>query len=269
MILRDVYENAEQSAWSDMFAAAPSDFAAGAGLAYGRDNGVAAFAVRAAPVLQFNRAQTLGLDGLSDQELDALLNWLARSCGPVWSLQVLSDSRDRLRSRGLRATSSWTKFQRPAIDGPNSTSALDIRAADVASAAHFGAIVQKGFDAPPPFAHWAAALVERRGWTAYLAYDGDAPVAAAALFMDGDIGWLGLGCCLVSHRRRGAQSALLARRIADAHRYGASVVVTETGTPGPGEEGEHPSFRNIRRAGFEPVYERLNFQPTGQLSHDE
>jgi hypothetical protein len=59
---------------------------------------------------------------------------------------------------------------------------------------------------------------------------------------------------------------LLARRIADARQAGAATVVTETGTPPPGKDGEHPSFRNICRAGFEPAYERTNFRPPERLS---
>lgn len=262
----DELDRIEREAWSDMFAASPPPFTAGAGLASRGFDGATAFAIRAAPAIQFNRAQVASLERLSDSALDAVLDWLIGNCGPVWALQTASPDTSRLAARGLRAASSWTKFRRPSADAPEAATALEIRAVDPSKAQDFGATVQAGFGAPPPFAFWAAALVGRPRWTTYVAYDGSVPVAAAALFVDGGTGWLGLGCCLPSHRGRGAQSALLARRIADAQRAGAITVVTETGTPPPGEEAAHPSFRNIRRAGFEPAYARLNFQPAGQLA---
>lgn len=264
MIDRDELERIERDAWTDMFAASPPPFTAGAGLASGEFDGAAAFAIQAAPAIQFNRAQAASLERLSDRELDAVLDWLAGHCAPVWALQTVSDETSRLAARGLRAASSWTKFRRSSADAPAAATALEIRAVQGPGARDFGATVQAGFGAPPPFAFWAATLAGRPRWTTYVAYDGGTPAAAAALFVDRGIGWLGLGCCLPGHRGRGAQSALLARRIADAQGAGASVVVTETGTPPPGEEASHPSFRNIVRAGFEPAYARMNFRPADQ-----
>lgn len=256
----ELLEHIEREAWLDMFAAAPPAFVAGAGLASHRGADVAAFAIKAAPAVQFNRAQVAAPDLLSDADLDILLGWLEGHCGPVWALQTVADESGRLAERGLAATGSWTKFQRSCADPLEPVTDLRIEVAGPDRAQDFGGAVQQGFGAPPPFALWAGALAGRPRWTAYVAYDGAMPVAAAALFMANGIGWLGMGCCLPSHRGRGAQSALLARRIADAGRAGMTRVVTETGTPPPSEEQAHPSFRNIRRAGFVPAYERLNFQ---------
>jgi hypothetical protein len=125
----------------------------------------------------------------------------------------------------------------------------------------FGKVVQAGFSAPPPFAFWAAALVGRPGWRSYVAYDGDTPVGAGGLYSNHGLGWLGLGSTVPSHRGRGAQNALLARRIADAIEAGARGLVTETGQPRSGEEAAHPSYRNILRAGFKVAYLRLNYRP--------
>ena len=47
---------------------------------------------------------------------------------------------------------------------------------------------------------------------------------------------------------------MLAARIAAGLAEGCRGFVTETGRPLPGEDA--PSFRNIERAGFRPVYER-------------
>lgn len=97
-------------------------------------------------------------------------------------------------------------------------------------------------------------LVGRPGWHHYLAFDGDTPVATAALFAQGEIGWLGWAATLPSHRRRGAQSALIAQRIADAAELGCRWVVTETSEETP----EYPSssYHNMLRTGFQLAYPR-------------
>jgi hypothetical protein len=71
------------------------------------------------------------------------------------------------------------------------------------------------------------------------------------------IGWLGIGATRPEHRRRGAQSSLLAARIAAGLELGVEGFTTETGRPLPGEPG--PSFANIQRAGFQIAYDRPNW----------
>lgn len=254
-------EAIERDAWLDLFAAAPPSFAIGAGLSCGRFGEAAGFAIQAAPTMQFNRMQGIDVGAGEPARLDVMLAWLKDNCGPVWALQIIAPDEADMARRGLAPVGSWTKFARPAGAPPPASTDLTIRRVGSDRASDFGAMVQTGFGAPPPFALWAAQLAGRAGWTTYVAYDGEAPVAAAAMFVERDLAWLGLGCCLPSHRGRGAQSAMLAARIADAGVMGASAVVTETGTPPPGEEAQHPSFRNILRAGFEPAYRRINFRP--------
>ena len=94
-----------------------------------------------------------------------------------------------------------------------------------------------------------------------MGYDDAEPVAAGALFLKDGLGWLGLGSTLPTHRGRGGQGAILARRIAEAIDAGARGLVIETGQPEPGEESKHPSYRNIHRAGFEVAYVRMNYRP--------
>jgi hypothetical protein len=90
-----------------------------------------------------------------------------------------------------------------------------------------------------------------------VAYDGGAPAAAGALFVTGRVGWTGIGATVPELRGKGGQSALLAARIKAASAAGCEVVVTETGEPVDGLP--NGSYRNILRAGFEPVYVRANY----------
>jgi len=259
-------EAIERDAWLDVFAAAPAAFVEQAGLAFSGQRGAARFAIRAAPTIEFNRCQGLGVEAAASQaEVDASIVWLRAHCNEAWALQVAPDAAPSelagwIEARGLRRYGAgWAKFQRRRDAAPASSTTLDVRLVGPDRAGDFGAVVQGGFGAPPPFALWAAAVVGRPKWRAYVGYDGQTPAVAGALYIDDAIGWLGMGAALPAFRGRGGQTALLNRRIADGAAAGVTTFVTETGVPPAGEEAKHPSWRNIRRAGFEVAYVRANY----------
>jgi hypothetical protein len=66
------------------------------------------------------------------------------------------------------------------------------------------------------------------GWHHYLAFNGERAVAGALMFVNGRGAWLGFGGTALAERNRGAQSALIARRLADARRLGCKWVTVET-----------------------------------------
>jgi GNAT superfamily N-acetyltransferase len=107
----------------------------------------------------------------------------------------------------------------------------------------------------------ARPLLERlaggQGWRCFVAFDDDTPAATGALFVTGSLAWVGAGGTLPEYRRRGAQGALLATRIEAAIAAGCETLVTETGEPIDGKPGN--SYRNLVRAGFEPLYVRQNY----------
>ena len=84
----------------------------------------------------------------------------------------------------------------------------------------------------------------------YMAFDGGRPVAIAALCIFEDLGYLMAAATAESHRKRGAQQALIAKRIERAEQLGCSIQVSETLYM-----LEH-SYRNLQRAGFQEVYEK-------------
>jgi hypothetical protein len=69
--------------------------------------------------------------------------------------------------------------------------------------------------------------------------------------------WCGLGATIESDRRRGAQAALLARRLHDAANDGCEWVSADT----LAEMTDRPSqsYRNMTRAGFTTLYDRPNY----------
>jgi GNAT superfamily N-acetyltransferase len=92
------------------------------------------------------------------------------------------------------------------------------------------------------------------GFFHYMAFDGGRPVAIAALCAFEDLGYLTMAATAEPHRRRGAQQALIARRIDRAGQQGCSLLVSETLYM-----LEH-SLRNLQRAGFREIYEKEVYQ---------
>jgi GNAT superfamily N-acetyltransferase len=139
------------------------------------------------------------------------------------------------------------------------SSGFSVRPVNTTNAVIFGEIVQAAFGLPPVAIEWFAALVGRVNWTTYIAWDGNTPVGSGAMFARDGAAWLGIGATLASFRRRGVQSALLARRVADARAMGIRTLTTETGYPASGES-DFPSYRNVQRAGFSLACVRPNFK---------
>jgi GNAT superfamily N-acetyltransferase len=90
----------------------------------------------------------------------------------------------------------------------------------------------------------------KAGFFHYMAFDGQRPVAIAALCLFEDVGYLMAAATVPSDRKRGAQQALIAARVAQAEARGASILVAETL-----HMLEH-SLRNLQRAGFVEAYDK-------------
>ena len=74
---------------------------------------------------------------------------------------------------------------------------------------------------------------------------------------NGEVGGLLGAATLPPERGRGAQGALMARRMRDAAEMGCKWVITETGEETP--DLPNPSYRNMVRLGFKLAYFRQNY----------
>jgi GNAT superfamily N-acetyltransferase len=115
------------------------------------------------------------------------------------------------------------------------------------SAAEIEAARDQLGDTPRPDYTGAAG---KQGFFHYMAFDGNRPVAIAALCLFEDLGYLMAAATAETHRKRGAQQALIAKRVERAEQIGCSILVSETLTM-----LEH-SLRNLQRAGFHEVYDK-------------
>ena len=258
-------EAAEITAWADMVRAAPAGVADALGLEVCELGGGVGLMARRLDAAEFNRVMGVGL---TRPVTRADLDEIAGAYGPLGHatarLQLSPEAEPIPKIANLlgeagfqRAPRDWVKMARPSFNPPRTETDLEIVLAEPPDAAVFGATVCAGFGMPPALAPWLAALVGRPDWRCYLALDDRGPVGAAGLYLGEHAGWLGIAATRPDRRRRGAQGALMAQRISDAHKAGRLYVVTETGAP-VGREA-NPSYNNMQRAGFTLVHRRANY----------
>ena len=164
-----------------------------------------------------------------------------------------------LAREALEPARAWAKFVRPPEPPPAATSDLEIRLVDGRHAGDFGRIAAAAFGLEAPWAEALAGLAGLAEWRVYLSFDGGEPAGCGALRIHGGTAWFDWAATRPSHRRRGSQGAILARRIDDARELGCDLLVTATGVAVPGDP-QH-SYRNIERAGFRKSHVRANFAP--------
>ena len=248
-------ELGELEAFRDLYAAAPP----GLGARSKEIGGALCVRLESlSTVTMFNRVLGLGIDGpATEPQLDEALDFVrgVEAYVTVAPDAEPSDLGEQLEARGLPPDRGWTKFGRSTDDPPQASTELRVERDESGEA--FAEAAARGFDVPDLFLDWLRRLAGRDGWQCFAAFDGDRPAAAGALFVSGSVAWNGIGATVPEHRGKGGQSAVLAARIRAAAEAGCEVVVTETGEPA----GDVPngSYRNIVRAGFEPLYVRRNY----------
>ena len=261
-----VLEAIERQACRDIFASAPAAWAARAGLRHERLGCADLLLLAAVPIGHFNRLVGLGVETpASEAMLDTALARFAAAGIADFFVHLSPGAQPAalpgwLAARGLVPhRRAWAKLWRD--DSPPPTNPTTLRIAEVGPdrAADFALAACEGLGLPPALRPWRAALVGRPGWRTYVAYDGSVPTASGALYCRDGVGWLGVGATIPAWRRKGAQGALISRRVADAIAAGCRDIVADTTEPAPGEPS--PAYANMLRHGFRAAYSRLNYGP--------
>jgi GNAT superfamily N-acetyltransferase len=207
----------------------------------------------AAASFNLNRVYLCGTDGGLDAEgvlrligmfteagVRRFFAWLSPGPGMDGARRWLADSGFE-RNR-------WVKYPTFVHDGTAAPAQVrtDLEIKEVGAAEVAAASDQLGEVMWPDYARSAG----KDGCYHYMAFDGARPVAIAALYAFEDIGHLAMASTAPDDRRRGAQQALIAHRIAKARDLGCPVLVSETLSLLEG------SLRNLQRAGFREIYEK-------------
>jgi hypothetical protein len=132
-----------------------------------------------------------------------------------------------------------------------------IKRADATEASDWFTVMSTVFTQFRSRKEWYGARFNVPQWHHYLAYDGDEPVAVAAMFAQDGAAHLTDAATLSGFRRRGIQMAMIYRRVLDGLGMGCKWFTSETATPKP----RHPlvSHRNLGRVGFEMAYVRAKY----------
>jgi GNAT superfamily N-acetyltransferase len=255
----------EAEAFIDFYAAAPDALKSTLGLQTRRLAGATLMMAPGLPSAMFNRVTGMGMEREATvADIVAVIDAFRETGSATWWLHwnpfaAPADFPERLPALGFTVPPRrrWAKMLHDATPAPVIASDLDVAIADDAQV---GAVVQtivETFDMPPFMTDWFRQLRGRPHWRIYAVTDQENIVGGGCLYINGETAWLGMGAVRASHRRRGGQGALMARRIDDAIAAGAKIIVTETGEPIADEP--NPSLGNMRRCGFEKVASRHNF----------
>lgn len=256
-------ESIELAAWSDFHKAVSPETASAYGIDAVFSNGACSAVASKIDILAFNRIIGLGIGNqATEEQLDELIAPYRRQGVNRFFVQICPTAvpgsiPQWLKARGFRHYNNWVKLYRDVKPCPPVETDLHIRLIGRDEAGDFARILASSFGWSATLEPWVAGSVGRPGWHHYMAYDGDTPVATAAIFIDGENGWIDFTSTLPEYRGRGAQGALVERRIADAAALGCKRLVVETAEETP--ERSAPSYRNMKRFGFQTAYLRPNY----------
>jgi len=257
------FERCELAAWGDFLRSAPDAVCHNLGIRVADINGAVLGSVAAVDILAFNRVLGMGVERPATPDMIDDAIGVFRSSGVCrFFIQVSpvaqpADLPTLLEERGFTHYNNWVRLSRDVKDIPDIACDLDIHEIGTDLAAEFGRIVGHSFDWPADVQRLIGGVVSRPGWHHYMAYDGNTPVATGAFFHKDDIAWFDFAATLPAHRGRGAQKALVARRLRDAGSRCCRHAIVETAEQKPGKDS--PSYRNMLKMGFEEMYLRPNY----------
>ncbi|MFG1607579.1 GNAT family N-acetyltransferase [Actinoplanes sp. NPDC049265] len=247
---------------------APPDDQKFLGIAAHRFSGGVVLSAPNDPTGLWNKAIGIGFDEpITGDLVDRILDLYHAEGNPRATLafapEVLPDDwAEIMATRGLRPGTAIVKLAARAGDlDPGLPAGSGLRIAPVAAdaAMAWADAVRTGFGRPAEgFTGMFAATAGRPEFHPYAAWSGDRVVGGGNLFVHGAVGELIGGAVLPEARRRGAQTALIAARIARARELGCEWIITECVQPAEG--ASNPSLNNMLRAGFKPLYVRQEVQ---------
>lgn len=258
-------EHIEAAAWRDLQTALPVDFKERWGVSVGIFGGAIALRAANTPTPAINRIVGLGMgEPLTPELLDRVVAWYAEAGVQRFVIQLSpvaapANAAELLASRGFEPRSYHAKLWRPLTGAERPRASAEFRIEEIGpdNATTFEHIVAAPLGVPPELGAGVRSTIGNPGWRHYLAFDGGRPVAGAACYIESDGAWLGLGATDEEFRRRGAQTALLMRRLADAAAAGCRWASADTAQQTV--DRPNPSYRNMHRVGFVDFYDRPNY----------
>ena len=233
---------------------APDHVAQSLGLDMEAVHGASLMLAKRSSHLYFNRASGLGMRRpAGPREVAGICDWFRSRGVRRFSLDLSPLARTEelpkhLVAAGFRKRTGGAKLVRDAGAVHDIDTGLRIEEIGADRSAEWFGVIATTWTTIRSRSEWFRARVGQPGWRHYLAYDGVRPVAAASMFAQGHAARLCEAVTIPTERRRGAQSALIARRLQDGIAGGARIFASETAAPLP--RMPLVSYTNMVRAGF-------------------
>jgi hypothetical protein len=263
-----VIEAAEARAWADLYAAAPADFAAAAGVRTRWVGDALVLSWAATGRRYFSRTIGLATAAPATREaIDDILAGWEREGISMFLLQSLPHCRPAgyegwLRDRGLEPFDAQDRIVRgpePPAEAPASNGrALGVEHVGSDTADEWAAFIQRvyGLDT----GRWLQALVGRPGWHHYLAREGGAAVAARSMYIGQDrMAWLGIDGPVpdVTTPDHEPDTAICEAIVRDGLAAGARGFLADI--EAPSETQDTPAYERFARLGFTRPYVRTHY----------
>jgi GNAT superfamily N-acetyltransferase len=254
-----ISDKTEALCWSTVYRAAPTQF----GFKTAELSGSTLLIAPSIDILAYNRVLGFGLHQQARAaDVRSIIDMYKDSGAKRFFLQLAPEAdrdgvSEMLVDQGFRPYNDWAKFHRDTALVMTGDEDVDIRHATPGDAAVYSDILIEAFEWTPALSQVLSATIGHEGWSYYIAYVEGEAAACAALYMGTEVAALVMAGTRPRFRGLGLQSALIRHRLRDCARAGIRTAATETGVDRP--EHPSPSFRNMRKAGFELAYLRRNW----------
>ena len=261
--LSEIIENIEADSGAAFHRSAPTEYAAKLGIEAANIGSATLLSTRKTKSLYFNRVIGLGLTSEATlEQIEGILDYYAerkikRFAVELSPLAEPNEIVSWLEQKGFHESEGAAKMWRDGtpIEGANID--FEIRSVDATDAADWFTVMSTVFTQFRSRRQWYEARFHVPQWHHYLTYDGDEPVAVAAMYAEDGAAHLTDAATLSGFRRRGIQKAMVQRRVLDGLELGCSRFTSETAAPKP--RNPLVSHRNLRRTGFEMAYVRAKY----------
>jgi hypothetical protein len=253
----------EANSAESLFRHAPEEYVSQQGLAVQRLGSAVMHLARHRNKIGFNTVIGLGMRSPATvQQIERIQDWFASHGVHRFAIELSPAALPHelgawLSRRRYRKRPGMAKFHRGAglVGRPQTT--LRIREIGPERVRDWNRVLISVYPNHGPHLLWAESRIGKPGWRHYVAFAGRTPVAVGAMYIADGVARLLDGVTTKMHRRRGAQSAMIARRLADGLDEGCRLFSSEAVTPS--SHRSHVSHRNLMRAGFELAYVRTDY----------
>ncbi len=263
-------EAAEARAWTDVYGAAPADWAAEVGLSTREVGGATVLSWAATGRRYFSR--TIGLGVVSPATpavLDDILDGYAEAGIAMFLLQSLPHCRPAeyeqwLRDRGLVPFDAQDRIVRGdeplgSMPTPPEDREIQVERVQAGTADEWAAFLQRVYRLDT--GRWLQELIGRPGWHQYVAREAGEVVAARAMYIDpSGWAWLGMDGPVpgVMSPDYAPDAALCSAIVTDGLSLGARMFHADIEAPSP--EQDTPAYEYFGQLGFRRPYTRTHWR---------